>query len=694
MPNDNVLSNVLKKKVIDDEVSSIWQTWLRVKEYHQRKLDRSIENWRFYWGLDANKGYGQWPEKAVVEMQRQNRQLLTYNFVKPLVDAIAGGIVQRPYDPEFIPVNEEITSITKAVQKAMYSDKELMDWGSTYLQVVIHGLVHEASMKMVVTNEYHDLGNIGFEMGLPGSTLTDPMWKTWRSKDLRICWKETWYNPEELIKIYPDMTDVIKSEAAHVKRNGPMYGNNTGITPYATEEYSWGTAHRVIEQYEMIEEIVKQEFLITMDGDIPIPGMPDEEKPQWLNQNHPDWQPDYIYEKKIPKKVCIVRAIAPSLVSGRTLEKMPTEVQCGRLPFFFWAASRHNGESHSIVDSVKDPQMNINYWESLLTHKIQVEGGGGAQFGDPAGFKNYEEFLRWTRNRNDPTETFETKPGLITSGGHVPAKAATDNKFPSEVYRHLEHIIQLILPQISKVTPSSLGRTEKGTDTSGYLYRQLREQSDIQTYTIHYGLRMFWNDVYEAYLMQAAETYSLGGVPRSFSINKGREKITLNEEVTLPDGRKGIKNDAKKLREIRHKVIISDKQESPTDRMDNVRTLSEFLQSIAAYAQFKPVTIGLTLNKIVKNLDQFDSEDKEQLEAVGEKELELGMANLELQIAATKAQTAQMGAAAANGGVPPEGGGAPQPGQPALSPQAGGPKQLPGPQAPTTGIGPQAPGGM
>lgn len=616
--------DLLKSNKPSDEVLHVYQNYLEALKYHGRNYNRCLENWRFYFGLDAELGLGQWP-MSVVQSMGASRQLLTYNFIKVAVDTLAGSIMQQPFDPDFIPVNSEITSLITGIKKAMYSDKELMDWDTTFLEVVVHGLIYEAVCKIKVSDKYSELGNIGFEICTPGSVISDPYWKTWNSRDCKRAWKKTWIPVKELVELYPEAIPYVQGELAQTKHLGDRYDANTGAVPFVGANGQWGNAYEIIEEYNVLEEKSKSEWIITPNGDVEIPKMPDSNKPNWLDNHIPDWSPEHVYEKDEKRKVCVVTAICPSIGHYHALAKGKTLEQVEALPFHFWSASRHNGQSHSVVDGIKDVQKNINYWESMLTHKIQTEGGGGAQFVDPAGFKDRNEYLRYCRDANDPTARFETKEGLLIDGKSVPSKSVQNSGFPSEVYENLNHMIHTILPNISKVTPAKLGQPGQEEQMSGKLYDMMRVQSDVQAYTIHYGLRLFYNSVYESYLLQAAQTYSNEQIPRTFAIKKGRESITLNEPVTLEDGQTGIKNDVAKLKEIRLKVIISEKQASPTEKRGRVNELSLLLKEIP---EDKTLTRSIIWSKVIENIDYLDEETKEMLEEADIKELELADANV------------------------------------------------------------------
>jgi len=660
-------------KTGSNAVNYIHDNYVRSAKYWDRNYRNCVENWRFYWAKNPELGLGQWPAGALAKMIQQGRAPITYNFIMPTVDAIAGGIMQAPFDPEFTPVIEgrtppDIEKIVAALKKAMYSDKELMDWKSIYLQLVLHGLIHDGCIKMKVSEEYTELGNLGFDITLPGSCRPDPVWKDFSSKSCEFCHHETWRSAENLIKIYPKMADRMYYEAKKQKVIGEEYGPNSGVVPYngmvpyGVTDDRWGSQFRLVEEYRMIEEKQKIEYVITSMGDIEIPKIPDEDKPHWLNENIEDWNWDFdrIYEKKEKRKHCVVRAEARGLVSDALLEDGPIELQIGRLPFFWWAANRMNGEPHSIVDSVKDPQIGINYGEAMIQHKLQSEGGGGAQFVDPTLFVSKTEAAKFVKNRNNPQGVFRVKPGLMQKG-IVPSKPVVKTPFPQEVYENVNHIVQLIWPGISKVTPSTMARPEPGNETSGRLFQMMKIQGDQLVFTIHYGLRVFWNDVYEAYFLAAAKLYSNEKLPRTFDV--GGEKIILNEEVKGTDGSVTIENDVSKLRNIRAKVIISEKAESPTEKMHNVQTLSQYQKSIPPELL---VTRALVNSEIADNIEQFGKKTRSRFKEAADLEFETAKTSMELQKAkmelelkrvkeALSADQAQAQASNATGGGAPGG---------------------------------------
>ena len=622
------------------DVLGILTNYTGAKTYHARNINRTLKNWQFYFGLDAELGLGQYPAEVAQSMIQQKRQVATYNIAKVVVDSLAGGIMLTPFEPEFIPIGGEATSLTTALESLMRRDRELMNWQTTFLEMVIGGLVGESAMKMVVSTEYESLGNIGFEMCLPGSLITDPYWKTSNSRDMKKCWKRSWLPVQELVKTYPEAKDFVRGQLASVEYSGNSYGRNTGVTPYYGSEGTWGNAYEVIEQFDLVDVDEKVEKVMLSEGEITIPKeLKDSEKGEWLDNYYPEWTAEAVYEEKNTVKKSIVRAICPQISHNTLLSSGETQIQCGALPFSVWSASRHNGQSHSIIDSIKDTCTNINYWESMITHKIQTEGSGGAQLIDPAGFANRAVADDYLQHRNVAGATFETKEGHLTEGKGSPVRLVNEGKFPSEVYASLNNLMQVMLPAISKMTPASMGRRDTGvSNTSGKLYEMMKIQSDQQAYTIHYGLRMFYNNVYESFMFAAINNYSNESIERTIYTGKNSEPIKINERVELEDGKLGIKNDIKALREMRHNIVISDKQMSVSQKRESVNNLSELLKSLP---EDKIMTRSIVWSRLMEKIDQLDPEDKELLKIADERELEFAEDTINMRIAQTKAQTVQ-----------------------------------------------------
>jgi hypothetical protein len=648
MAVDVVTDTQNQAKKPSEGVMMVWTGYDNARTYYLRKTKRCIENWRMYWAHDPELGMGQWPEKSVEYMISQGRQLTQFNFAKIIVDTIAGGIMQLEFEPEYFPVSDEITSLTQAIEKVRFSDKELLDWDAVYFNLVRDGLIHEGVIKLVIDNRFDPdgLGNVGFRNCLPGSVFADPYWKSWGSKDLKKCWHRTMHTWKELASMMPEQADFIKFQIANGRNSAEEYGIYQGPTPYIADsnDTKWGSLNELISQYEMVEETQTNEYAIlpAVEG---IPGnehvlipreIPEMDRPAWLNANYPTWDPMYVYSKPVKVNRCYVRSICPQISMSQVLQVKPAQIQIERLPYFFWASSRANGESDAIIDSIKDPQIMINYMESLNLHKIQIEGGGGSQFADRSKFTTNAEFEDYVANRNNPGKIFEVKPGALAEAGTI-AQPTMKSQMSQEAYQMINHMVSVILPHISKVTPSMRGVAE-GSQESAKLHNLLKVQSDQQVFTINFGLRIFFHEVYEGYFLAAIDQYSREKLERRFSFSKGKESIILNEHVYDEYGNLiGIRNDVSKLRDIRHKVVIGDKPSSPADKVEQLDSIGTFIQKLGGSSPL--VTKYLISKAAPMMMNGLDADEQDTIEYLSDLDMEAQISTSKMNIAKADLET-------------------------------------------------------
>lgn len=641
-----------------DYVLRVEREYTNAIQHGDKDFKRSMESWQFYWGLDGEKGLGQWPAEAISQLVREGRHIATYNLVRPIVDNIAGGIMKAPFGIDYSPVDDDISSLTHAVKDLLYTDKELTDWRIHELALIIGGLIYRGDMEMYINREYHKDGNIGLRCLLPGMITYDPYWKTPRSKDCRKAWKSSFLTPRQMMEYFKEKKDdikiaalkkkfgngLIKALAEYQELYGDEYGENHGVYPYWHDEEIWGSQYRVIEFYHMEKETRKVEYCITEDDQkVYLPesllNADPAEKIAWYNANVPDWHPDQVYEDEEEQDVQYLTTICPSLSHDLVLAHGPTEIQCGRLQFFPWSATRINGECSGIVESIKDSQRTVNYWESLLTHKIQTDGGGGSQFIDPDAFESESEYRRYCVERNNPRAVFKLKRGTLRNYPNGPAVATVKSTYPAEAMNHLEHIIQLMIPKLSKVSPATQGRSEHSSE-SGYLFRMKKLQADIEQFTIHEGLRCFWNEVAEAYMFQAIRTYGNGrsrrvvhpGTKKAFWINKKERREVNGYTIEC------IINDMSRLKEIRHRVTVTESDDSPSRKIEIMEVAGGLIKSMPAT---KVLTIQELSHVLAKQLDTFDEAQKAKLEEYHNLEMEAAAQQLKTNTATLKLQELQ-----------------------------------------------------
>jgi hypothetical protein len=329
---------------------------------------------------------------------------------------------------------------------------------------------------------------------------------------------------------------------------------------------------------------------------------------------------------------------------------------------------------------VRDLQSQINYLLSMVSNKIATEGGGGSQFYDPEGFFDATEEADFKQNRNNPRKNFRLKPGYLKQNPRGPAVPVMKTGAAAEINNLIMHLLDVVWPRVSGITPASQGRTESSAE-SGYLYRLKKLQSDITTFSIFEGLRIYENELGEAYLMQAAQTHG-DGVERRFYHAPTKGSFVINER-RIQDGMEVIVNDMSKLRELRHRVIVSESDDAPTRKVEIMAVASEAMKTM-------PQTMTLTLTKLASllalSIDNWNDEEKETLKHYNE--LEIAAAEQQMRVMLAEGKMRELKAMMAIGqGMNP--GGPPGPGaegQPVEGAAPGGGAVTPEPGAPPPSV--------
>lgn len=681
-------------------VQKLYSQYQRAKVYDQKNWNRWQKNVRFHWGIDNDLGLGQWPTGVVADLMQQGRQVGTFNLCRPTVNNFAGDIMQAPFGFKFSPIDGAENSTTQKINAQIYIDKDVCAWKATELEMVVGGLIMRSDIEMYVNKNFPPKDYVGLRVILPGMITYDPDWKDSKSQACKWCDKESYLSAEQILEIYgtdPDKRgkitqsilfaalgkDALKALAEWEAKYGADYGDNTGAIPYQDRPEIWGSRYKVIEHFEM--KIVKKryEYAITETGDeISIPDMGDvAAKVEWLNTNVPGWIPDQIFEETIDEKVQYVTAYCPGLSVSFCLASGPTEIQCGRLQFFPWSAYRMYGEYGGIIDAIIDAQETINYWESMVIHKLQVDGGSGSQFMDPSAFESEGEADRYIAERNNPRAVFRMRKDALRQYPNGPAVPTMKASFPNEAYQHLQHIIEMLWPKLSGITPASRGEAESAQE-SGVLYNQKKLQAQVERMVVHESLRTWYNELGEAYLYQTA--HMRAGKRMEFFDRKTKQPVVWNDRQIIRDDVGNevevIIDDITSLKRNRHKVDIIESADSPSRRDEVIRTVSVYARSIPAT---QPLTLMELTHEIAKNIDVFDEEQKAQLDAdyekervIAEQQIKTNLVKLQLEEAAATMQLMQMQQqiAAMQAGV--------QPGMPQQSQPGGSVDGAPAPEIP------------
>ena len=681
-----------------DLVRKLDSEFQNVDLHFARSYAGMLKDWRYYWANDAESGFGQWPAEIVAEMQRQQRHIVTYNFIRPTVNNGVGAIMKSPFNIDYAPVDGEMSSLGYAAKDMFYIDWELFDCQTAYFNMVTAGMVNRGDIEMYIDRSFGE-PRIGFRYRIPGTIMYDPYWKTGRHRDCKKAWVSSWMTPIEMLRIFPDagcdIEYAIESNGRKKKGQDPIpqmlwqserqarfgdeYGPNNGIIPYGRYDNDWGSQYRVISNYHM--ETVRRDFDCLWTGDelIKIPSEIEQldDKVAWLNSNATSWTPEQVYTDYELIDIQYLTSYCPSLSQNILLQNAPTEIQCGCLQFFPWSAYRINGEFCGVVSGLRDMQEDINYLNAMKIHRIKTEGGGGANWYDRQGFKNEQEIQKWKKRRNDPTANFEVASGYLAQHGHGPTTPVQQSQPNAEIDNQLNSIYGTLWPRVSSVSPAARGQQESSGE-SGYLYRLKKMQSDVEIYPILEGLKIWWNEIGEAYLFQSQQTYG-DGKQRSYYSQKTRMPVVINEYRELPDGTKAIFNDFSKLNEIRHQVVVTESEDAPTRQIEVMTTASEVIKSLGPEQALTRLKIGAL---VVKNIGSFSPEDKSELEELEGIELESAKVMMELNIAKAKAEIKKIEAEAQAAANPqPPQGGPPAPGGPPPGP---GGKKMAEPPPPKT----------
>ncbi len=656
-----MLHNYLNQRTLTEteRVNRLYSQHQRAKAHDKKNWDRWQQNIRTYWGIDNNLGMGQWPANVVAELIQQRRLVTTFNLCKPSVNNFAGEILQSPFGFKYSPVDNAENSTTAKLNAQIYIDKEVADWRQIDLELVTGGLIMRSDIEMYIVDEYAPKKYIGLRPCLSGVLTWDIDWKTSKSGDAKWVDKESYLSAEEILDMYGSNAktrgDVVKSALfntfgeAYVRMlaeweaiHGPEYGDNTGAVPYADRADIWGSRYKVIEHFEMRKVPRKIEYVVTEDGeDIEIPqDLADvSKKIEWLNDNVPGWIPDQIFEETVYDKKQFVTTYCPGLSLNYILAEGPTDIQCNRLQFFPWSAYRMYGEYGGILDGVLDAQNVINWWESFLIHKLQVDGGTGSQFADPDAFQTLEDFHDYVDNRNDPKKVFPLKRDALRKYPNGPAMPTMKASFPTEAYEHLKHLIGELWPKLSGVTPASRGESESATEP-GVLYRMKKLQAQVERYVIHESLRNFWSEVGEAYMFQHVHMRS--GKRIEFYDKKTKSKLVWNDRQIVQDdyGRQVevMIDPVHMLKSQRHKISVVESEDSPTRKDEVVQGSIEVAKVIPAT---KPVTLMDLTHEITKNVNIFDEEQKLMLEDNHQKERGQALQQIATTTAALRLQELQ-----------------------------------------------------
>jgi len=570
----------------------------RAEDYFYPDRERLVRNMRMYWATD----YAQWPQYIVDRLRSQGRNAPSYNVTGNKVEALGGLLLKNQFDAKFEPKTGEVNSLTLRLQDMYLSDKELMDWDSSYKDFLINFLVTFGVEQMVVSDRHSPLGNIGFESVNPIMWMPDPNWKTPYPRDMRHCFKFGYLSAKEILDIFPDKRDELNQDLKLEDKYGEEYGEWRSPHSYLYKdlEGKWGSKHLVVE-YHYLEprrrtvEFNKREGVLFPEGD-------DVSKRQYaLGRPGGPLMPHEIMFIEQKKKVYRIQTAIPTLSDQFFFEDREHEIQIDRLPFFPAGVGRFNGQYRGIVDDLYDVQQNINKNEMDMTD-IRQRAAKGAFFLDPEIVdQDPTEQEKIEAEWNNPGFRMWTKPGALSDTNARYIVEVPQTNIPGDLVQNTDRMWNLA-DRLSKQPAAADARTESGSE-SGRLFTAKYEAGLVAQGVMNKNLELHLNDKAEAYMLQSRITYA--GVERSFPMAGGKGAFKVNEFVEA-DGHIAIRNDISKL--PRHQVIITQNPKGTTISAHNRVLNAEMMKTLGSNQGLLQVAL---MERIFDSLEVSEEEKEE-----------------------------------------------------------------------------------
>jgi hypothetical protein len=292
---------------------------------------------------------------------------------------------------------------------------------------------------------------------------------------------------------------------------------------------------------------------------------------------------------------------------NKPIEDKPHELQIQRIPFFPWSPERINGDTHSIMDTIKTLQDTINKRENLVNNILENSANGGAAI-DPEIVGNDPDMKQKIQeNWSNPKFKFWSQPGAIAAGRNYFAQIPKTNP-PSEVFAQINHLWDA-LDRVLPVSAASDGRSESASE-SGVLYSMKQQSIEIAQTTLVRSLMGILTEMGDAYFRAARKYYS--NVERTFTDSKGKS-FKINEIVPMPNNDLGMLNDISNLSNLR--TLVKMGQDSPNTRFSRRLTALDMLKLIPPTMPMIQVEV---ISELIDTLDLGDDTKVKMKNAIEE----------------------------------------------------------------------------
>ena len=577
---------------------------------------------RLFHNLDKYAGF-QLDPKQVEKLEKAKRIPIVMNLCKRKVQGLASAIVKNIWDMDVLPMDGKRNTLMFAVSDMMKIDQAYSRWDYNFLMHVLYSLISDSCMEMIFTTEVDPLGRIGWEVCQPGTIAYDPAWRTGVSKDLNFVFKYMKLTADQVMRLYPDKTDRIKTNLLNDLRLG---GNFDVPKIHDYKEYT--QSKTLNGQYDVVEYnyVVEEEEVIeiAINANLELPRTDDYQiKKEFVEANHIAYDDIHsIYQTVKKPKIC---TIAPGLIPEAPLYDGYDIFQIKRLRFFPMASERIVGEPFGIMDVINSAQDAINKLINNSQGIIDSSAHGGG-FVNPEIVGNDEAKMTEMKKRwSDPFYKEFGNPAAFASGKQM-FMPFPHNDVDAGVFNQLGKILYELNNDMIPLNPASEGKSEHSGEP-GIVFNMKMQVIEQAQLVLMKNVENFLVECGEAYVDAAKLLYQKS--KRTFYKNNG-EEIVINDIKSLPNGDVAIDNDIGSLQKCR--IIISLSPKSPNSQFTKRMTHMDVLNLLYKDPANNIELIGMTQGKILETIPCDDEEEKLRKEMIDRRN-QLGKQKMDAMLA-------------------------------------------------------------
>lgn len=570
------------------KIRSLTLQYQRYEDWWRPDLERYVTNARALWGLN----FGQWPAQVIQALIDEGRRPATYNILLDKALTFIGSILGNSFDVRYSPAKGKMDSLCLKLQDMYYSDKALMEWDMCEIEALLDSACAVGYESMYISSKYHDLGNITWIKRNPRRVLLNPTWKGSNPDDLKDYFTWSFFSVQEIIELFPVITERLTELARREARDGINYGDNIGIMDYQTIGQKWGDRHLVYEFHYVTTSHRQWEY--DKRNGCPFP----ETGEKFHSQRDIQKKMDYITKNELSSdditfvgqtvKNKMIRAACPTLDAQLLLLDNPDIIQTGNCNLYP-IGMKMEGQYLGTVDQLYDLQRAINKTEMCIDD-IQMRSAKGSYLmdkalvhSDPAAMEEIE--THW----NEPGFKAWVEEGAtldLPHGGIVPIPK--DN-VSQDVFQQQERRYALA-DRFSKTPGQMDGRSESKQEPNVLFENKVQigmigQKYYMKLYEIHKKQKAM------AYAKQAKITYA--GAAREFGGKDGAAVFEINKQiVNRENGLLEVHDDISLLPDM--KVTMVPAKNGETIRAQIRDDLGALIQAISADPNNRFATLVMT----------------------------------------------------------------------------------------------------